>query len=200
MTSPAHPDTGKRTVTPGGACISGNCNGSIGRSVTDDSHTALVHGVSMVNLNKLLLIQRRLRRGATLLEVVFAVFIVAGAALVFSALIPPAVKSEKMVASHQQAISIIQHKIDQLRGVGYGRLTYSELLDAGIIDSSPSSSPYQFTQVDQLTTFYRQATGTIAISDFDANIRRATITLTWTGAAFRQGNGSLSIDVLIARG
>lgn len=154
----------------------------------------------MVNQGRFNLARRRLRNGSSLLEVMFAIFIVAGAALVFSALIPSAVKSEKMVASHQQAISIVQHKVDQLRGVGYGRLTYSELLDAGIIDSSPTSSPYRFTQVDQLNTFYAQATGTIAISDFDANIRRVTITLTWTGAAFRQGNGTLSIDILIARG
>lgn len=153
----------------------------------------------MINHGRFNSTRRRLS-GSSLIEIMFAIFIVAGAALVFAALIPPAVKSEKMVASHQQAISIIQHKIDQLRGIGYGRLTYAEMLDAGIIDSNPSSSPYRFTQVDQLNTFYPQATGTITISDFDANVRRVNVTLTWTGAAFRQGNGTLALEVLIARG
>lgn len=143
---------------------------------------------------------RRLRSGSSLLEIMFAIFVVAASALIFSALIPPAVKSEKMTASHQQAISIVQHKIDQLRGVGYGRLNYAELLDAGIIDSSHTSSPYRFTVVDQLNTFYPAATGTIAVADFDANIRRVTVTITWTGAAFQQGNGTLTLQALIARG
>ncbi len=130
----------------------------------------------------------------------FAIFVVAASAMIFSALIPPAVKSEKMTASHQQAISIVQHKIDQMRGVGYGRLTYAEMLDAGIIDASHTSSPYRFTVVDQLNNFYPSATGTIAVADFDANIRRVTVTITWTGAAFQQGNGTISLQALIARG
>lgn len=87
-----------------------------------------------------------------------------------------------------------------MRGIGYGRLNYRELLNAGIIDMPHTSSPYRFTVVDQLNTFYPQATGTIAVTDFNANIRRVTVTITWTGAAFQQGNGSLTLQALIARG
>lgn len=118
----------------------------------------------------------------------------------FSALIPPAVKSERMLASHQQATSLLQHKIDQLRGVGYGRLTFAELRAAGIVDATPTASPYRFDGVDALTTYYKAATGTITITDFDANNKTVTLTLTWTGAARRQGNGTLSVTALIARG
>ena len=49
---------------------------------------------------------------------------------------------------YAQALSICQHKIDQLRAVGYGRLNYEELTDAGIIDASPQTPPYCFSQVD----------------------------------------------------
>ncbi len=119
--------------------------------------------------------------------------------MMFSALIPPAIKTERMMSSHQQATSLIQHKIDQLRGVGYGRLTYSELRDAEIIDSTATSSPFRWDVTDNLTTYYKAATGTIAVTDFDANIKRVTVTLTWTGAAARQGNGTLSVVTLIAK-
>lgn len=134
-----------------------------------------------------------------MLEMIFAIFLIASAAMMFSAMIPPAVKSERMMANHQQATSLLQHKIDQLRGVGYGRLTYAEMLDAGIIDASPSSSPYRFTTVDRLTDYYKTATGTIAVSNFDANNRQVVLTLTWTGASHKQGNGSLTVTALIAR-
>ncbi len=135
-----------------------------------------------------------------MLEVIFSIALISSAALMFSALIPPAVKTERMMANHQQATSLIQHKIDQLRGIGYGRLTYTEMEDAGIIDASPTSSPYRFTTVDRLTDYYKAATGTVTVADFDANIRQVTVTLTWTGASAKQGNGTLSVTALIARG
>jgi type II secretory pathway pseudopilin PulG len=139
------------------------------------------------------------RRGSATLEVIFAILIISTAAMMFSALIPPAIKTERMMSSHQQATSLIQHKIDQLRGVGWGRLTYNELRDAEIIDTTATSSPFRWDAADNLTTYYKAATGTIAVSDFDANIKRVTVTLTWTGAAARQGNGTLSVVTLIAK-
>lgn len=119
--------------------------------------------------------------------------------MMFSALIPPAVKSERMMSSHQQATSLIQHKIDQLRGVGWGRLTYNELRDAEIIDASPTASPFRWDATDNLTTYYRAATGTITVENFDTSVKRVTVTLTWTGASARQGNGTLSVVTLIAK-
>jgi len=129
----------------------------------------------------------------------FAVTLVFAASMIYVALVPMALKGERMMASHQQATSLLQHKIDQLRGVGYGRLTYTELKDAGIIDSSPTSSPYRFTNVDRLTDYYKSATGTITVTDFDANNKRVVLTLTWTGMHARQANGTLSVTALIAR-
>jgi len=142
----------------------------------------------------------RKTRGNTLVEVVISIFIVAGAALVFSALIPPAVKTEKMVGNYQQATSLVQHKIDQLRAVGWGRLNYSELKDAGIVDASPTASPFEFDQVDELDTIYANPVGTIAVTDYSATVRKVTVTLTWSGSHAQQGNGSLTVEAFIARG
>jgi type II secretory pathway pseudopilin PulG len=142
----------------------------------------------------------RKRRGNTFIELMFAMALVIAGGLIFAALVPPAVKTERMMSNYQQATSILQHKVDQLKGVGWGRLTYTELTDAGIIDSSPGSSPYSFATVDNLTGYYRAATGTIAVSDFSSSIKQVVVTVTWTGSKARQGNGSLSVTTLIARG
>lgn len=141
-----------------------------------------------------------LRRGHTLVEVMIAIFVVASCALMFSALVPPSVKTEKMVGNYQQAASLVQHKVDQLRAVGFGRLTYSELSDAGIIDQSPNSLPFSFVGVDELNSIYPSPTGTVMVEDFSANVKKVTVTLSWTGSGYRQGNGSLSAVALIARG
>ena len=143
---------------------------------------------------------KRAHRGFTWIEILASIFIVGLSAVFFASLYPMATKSQLMVGNHQQALGLIQHKIDQLRAIGYGRLTYTELKDAGIIDATPASSPYRFDGVDSLTTIYPAAQGTITISDFSSNVRQATVSLTWSGSARRQGNGSLSLTTLIAKG
>lgn len=142
---------------------------------------------------------KRARRAFTLIEVMIAMMIIASGAVILYAVAPMAAKTGKMVGNYQQAASIVQHKIDQLRGVGYGRLVYDELLDAGIIDATPNASPYNFAGVDALTTVYKTATGTVQIVDFNANVKRITVTLTWSGAGNGQGNGTMSVQALIPK-
>lgn len=126
--------------------------------------------------------------------------VVAAAAGVFFALMPMSFKTGKMVGSYQQASSLLQHKVDQMRGVGYGRLTYAELKDAGIIDASPSTAPYSFKTVDGLTSLYSVPTATIQISDYSASIKRVTVTLIWSGSSMQQGRGDMTVTALIAKG
>lgn len=142
---------------------------------------------------------RRANVGFTLLEVVIAIFVLSAAATIFFAFLPTALKTGKMVGNHQQASSLVQHKIDQLRGVGYGRLNYVELRDAGIIDSSAVTSPYKFKEVDGLSSIYVTPDATIAITDFDAQTRKVVVTLKWTGSHYRQGNGEIQATALITK-
>jgi hypothetical protein len=110
-----------------------------------------------------------------------------------------AAKGSRMVGNYQQASSLVQHKIDQLRAVGYGRLDYTDLLAAlDIIDASPTSSPYSFTTIDSLSSIYPGATGTIDISTYSANIKQVTVTLTWNSSPLKQDKGSLQAVALIA--
>ncbi len=143
--------------------------------------------------------RRVLAAGHSLIEVLIAVFVVAGCAMMFSALVPPSIKTGRMVGNYQQAASVVQHKVDQLRAVGFGRLTYDELHDAGIIDSTPTALPFSFKNVDGLASIYPNPVATVQVEDYSSNIKRVTVTLTWTGSAYKQGNGSLSTVALIAR-
>lgn len=142
---------------------------------------------------------KRKSSGFTIIEVAVALFIVLGGALIFSVLMTMAVKSGKMVGNHQQAVSIVQHKVDQLRAVGFGRLTHIELSDAGIIDAVPNEAPYTFTKIDQLEQFFPNPVGTIQVQDIGINVRQVTVTLVWTGSASRQGNGQMSVTTYISR-
>jgi type II secretory pathway pseudopilin PulG len=144
--------------------------------------------------------RRKKIRGTTLLEVVFALFLVAGGAIMFAAVVPTSSKTGKMVGNYQQASSLIQHKLDQVRAVGFGRLDYEELRDAGIIDPEPDEQPFRFDEVDDLDSIYPGPKGTIEVFDESATLKRVVVTLEWEGSAFRQGNGSFSVEAYVAKG
>ena len=142
---------------------------------------------------------RRRRAGFSLVEVMIAMFMVAAGATMFFAMMPMASRTGKMVGNYQQAASVVQHKVDQLRGVGYGRLTYAELLAAGVIDASPAVPPYSYKTVDGVSSMYPQSTATINIADHTSVIKRVTVTLTWTGSPAKPGNGTLTTVALVAK-
>ena len=78
-----------------------------------------------------------------------------------------------------------------------------ELKNAGIIDASPTSSPYSFAIVDDLDTLYPNATGTIKVVDYtdggDITEKQVTVTVTWSGSSMRQGNGSITTTSYIEK-
>lgn len=143
--------------------------------------------------------RRRKRGGFTFVETVVGIFLVALTATMYYALLPMAFKTGKMVGNTNQASSLVQHKVDQLRGVGWGRLNYTELSNAGIIDAAPSTSPFSFKTVDGLSSIYPNAVATILVEDFNSEIKKVTVTLTWSGSANKQGNGTLTACALIAK-
>ena len=141
------------------------------------------------------------KHGYTLVEVMVALFLIAMGAIMYSAMMPMAAKGSRMVSNYTQACSLVQHKIDQLRAVGYGRLDYTDLAASpDIIDASPATSPFSFTTIDSLSAIYPNgATGTIAIADFSSVVKQVTVTLTWTGSAIKQDTGTLTAVALIAK-
>jgi hypothetical protein len=142
---------------------------------------------------------RRRKLGFTIIEVAVAMFALLGGSLMFTALVTMAAKSGKMVGNHQQAVSIVQHKVDQLRAVGYGRLNHEELSEAGIVDPSPTSLPFEFDLVDQLDTFFPNPVGTVQVEEVGPTTRRVIVTLRWSGSSTRQGDGELSVISYISK-
>ncbi len=143
--------------------------------------------------------RRKFQRAGTLLDVLLALSIIGGGLMAFGALMPTAARTGSMVGKYEQASSLVQHKIDQLRAVGYGRLNYTELRSAGIIDEEPLTQPYSFKIVDNLQDIFPEPEATISIIDETSNIRRVTVTLRWRGGGFVQGSGQLQGVALIAR-
>lgn len=140
----------------------------------------------------------RPHRGFSLVELTVAVSVFALAALMFVALYPTASKAAKMTGSYSQAISIVQHKVDQLRAVGYGSLNYTNLANAGLIDTSTSTMPFHFEAVDGLANELKSPVGTINVSSYAANVSQVDISLTWQDGPGSPGTRTHAVSILIA--
>lgn len=142
--------------------------------------------------------RRRSARGFTLVELMVAMMAMAAMVVIFAASMVLAEKTAHVNGQYAQAISLCQHKIDQLRAVGYGRLNYTELDDAGIIDGTPTSSPFRFTTVDDVAVYLPEATSSLAIQSAGTNVMRATVTLTWRKARHQTQTSTVSLSALIS--
>lgn len=139
----------------------------------------------------------RSRKGFSLVDTAIATVVMGFGVLIFAGFYPTAARCSRMSGSYSQAISEVQHKVDQLRAMGYGRLTYTELKNAGVIDSAPSTSPYRFEAKDDLGTVLWDPIGTIAITDAGTDLRQVVITLTWRRTPQSTQRSSHAVTILV---
>ncbi|MDX1932754.1 MAG: prepilin-type N-terminal cleavage/methylation domain-containing protein [Capsulimonadales bacterium] len=177
--------------------------------------------------NRALLRKRRTLRGITLIEVLISLFIFAMMGLMFSAVIPTALRSAKSTGSYGHAMTIATRKVDQLLEAGFNRLDTTNLRTLGIVDNTtPTTSTgangtittYTFTDNDTASNsnnpdnlrqyFPSGATGTIRIEPWAPGmytlngttqpmLMQATVTITW-----REATGPIqnySVSTLITR-
>jgi len=136
------------------------------------------------------------RRGFTLVEVLISMSVFVVLTIIFAASVPLAHRSAKLNGQYSQAISLCQHKIDQLRAVGYGRINYTELSDAGIIDDSPTSPPYRFTEVDNVDDYLPGPVTSLALQYATDKIT-ATATISWRSGTQSSKRSTVTIAAII---
>ena len=117
----------------------------------------------------------RTARAFTLIEVMFAIYILLIMALMFSAVSVSATHSSRFGNSYNQAMSLAQHKIDQLQDAGYSKaisptVLYGKELDDPAVNYAAGNSPAPtvnlvlpaansyfkgyFTNVDKLNQYF----------------------------------------------
>lgn len=145
---------------------------------------------------------RKLHRGVTLLEVLFAVFLVAVSATILAASMPSASRSQKIADLNNKATNLAQKELEAIRSVGYANVTPAQLVGVGLLDSvTPvATNTYAFTQVDQgasdsPSVLLPSGTGTVKIEQVGLDMRRVTVRVAW----FHRGaTRSVSVGTLIA--
>lgn len=138
----------------------------------------------------------RSRRGFTLVEVMLSLGLLVVLTIIFAASVPLAHRTAKLNGQYSQAISLCQHKIDQLRAVGYGRINYTELSDAAIIDDTPSSQPFSFTEVDEVEEYLPDPITRLTLQQGSGEII-ATATINWQSGSSSTKRSTVSLSAVI---
>jgi prepilin-type N-terminal cleavage/methylation domain-containing protein len=148
--------------------------------------------------------KRGVRQGFSLVELSLSLMILAVILVIFGSSVLMAERSAGvrqspgMNGQYTQAMSICQHKMDQLRAKGFGSLTYTELSDAQYIDDTPTSSTFKFNDVDHVGDYLINPTTYLKIEtwsgDSTNNTILVTISITWYNLASESKQSTVTIQ------
>jgi prepilin-type N-terminal cleavage/methylation domain-containing protein len=137
------------------------------------------------------------RPGFSLIELMIAVLLFTLGVTAFASLFPASMRMRSKSENVTRATTLAQQKIEQLRARPYADLNYTTLQSANLIDASPTTSPFTFTQVDNLASQLPEAAGTLTLTDVDPDhLKQVDVTVTWGGIV--QNGNSVTVSTQIA--
>lgn len=128
---------------------------------------------------------RRRIAAFTLIEVVFALFLLATAGIIVTATLPIANVSRARSDMENKAVGLAQKELEAIRGVGYANASATQLYAYSLIDSTTSvNGAYSFTNVDtgsydNPSRILPQGTGTVTIQQVDIDLRQVVVQVSW---------------------
>lgn len=140
---------------------------------------------------------RNRKAGFSLIEVLFAIFMVLMCALVFSATMPIANTSRAKANRQSMATSLAQKQLESIKVLGYANCTGSLLYSAGLLDSKTTveTDTWAFTNVDvgeydDVATVLPGGVGTVKIEQLALELKEITIVVQWDEA-----NGKRTVEL-----
>jgi len=137
------------------------------------------------------------KRGAGLVDVIVTVLLLGTCGIVFSTTFPAGITCSRQAQEYKIASAIAQQKIEQVRAVGYQSLTYILLQSAGTIDADPTSSPFEFTSVDNVDGQLSHGSGSLTVANYSSDIKQVTVTVNWRSSTVPR-NRVVQLITLIA--
>jgi hypothetical protein len=123
------------------------------------------------------------KRGTTLVDLMFATFLLAMAGVIFAATFPTGITCTRRARDIKNATAIAQRKVEQFRAINYESLSGPLLLSAGLIDNETDSNGYSFTSVDGVASNLTNGTGNVVITEKSSDMKQVVVTVSWTESA-----------------
>lgn len=145
---------------------------------------------------------RRTQSGFTLVEVLFAMFIISMCALIVASTMPVATLSKTSGDYLTRASDIAEKEIESIRGAGFSNANATSLAAAGLIDSTTTvgTNTYSFTNVDtnvndSPANVLPQGTGTVQINTLSMGETQVIVAVTYN---FHGQNHTVTTGTVIA--
>lgn len=142
------------------------------------------------------------KSGVTLLEVLFAMFLVMACALIVAATMPIADVARGKADLLNKAGGLAQKQLEAIRGVGYANLNPTALVAYGYIDSATQvgTNTYSFSNsdnanLDNPALILPSGAGTVKVEQWQVNLIRLTVNITYSD---NQRNRSVTVGTLVA--
>lgn len=140
--------------------------------------------------------RRRVRRGHTLVEVMFAAYLALTCCLIFASTVPVANRSRGRAEFNSIATSLAQKQLEMVKGLGYAKLDPTSLYSSGIVQSTGAvdlkaaglttgtASGYESTnldsgQKDTAANALPSGRSFIELSDVDIDLRQVSVLVFW---------------------
>ncbi|MEN6372808.1 MAG: hypothetical protein ABFD64_12445 [Armatimonadota bacterium] len=137
----------------------------------------------------------RSNRGVGLIDVMITVMLLGMAGVIFTATFPTGHSALNQAEDTKKAVELAQKKLEQVKALGYESLSYTNLRAANAIDEDQTSSPYNFTSVDNLAKSLASSSGTLEITNYAAGIKKVVATVSWNSSGVAR---SVKVQTLIA--
>jgi prepilin-type N-terminal cleavage/methylation domain-containing protein len=126
------------------------------------------------------------RKGFSLIEVLFAVFLMGVCAAIVAACMPVANNSRARADLNNKATSMAQKQLEAIRGLGYANATAEQLYAKGLLDSATAieGDTYTFTAVDtgvldSPAYILPEGEGFVTITQPDTDLRQIVVEVKW---------------------
>ncbi len=133
---------------------------------------------------------KRKTRGALLLDVLLAVFILSLAAISFYGLTPVIFRSRTMAKDNTAALQMANRLVEHIQLLKASDLKAPTLTALNLIDAGQSQQPYSFTHIplDEASRYspaqtLRNGTGSLTFTDLDSGAIRVNVQINWTSAS-----------------
>lgn len=146
--------------------------------------------------------KRTRKSGVTLIEVLFAMFLVVTCAMIVSATMPIADVARGKADLLAKATGLAQKQLEAIRGTGYANLNPTSLAGYGLIDSQTAigTNTYSFSnsdsaKLDNPAKILPSGTGTVKLVQVSTNLMQVIVTVNYSD---NQRNRSITLGTVVA--
>ncbi|MEM4407850.1 MAG: type II secretion system protein [Candidatus Caldarchaeum sp.] len=132
------------------------------------------------------MLMRRAQKGFSLIESLFAVFLVAVAASIIVASLPLANSSRARADLLNRATNIAQKQLEAIKSQGYANINGTRLFEVGLLDSPTpdGSGRFSFTNTDNAfwdapSQVLPSGRGFVTITQVRVDLIKVTVQVTW---------------------